>query len=95
MRTKLSYAEILNTCCLLGVLVERLVESLRVTQATVEFLTVEILGVKADFYTANKKTPWKKFEELEVMVKGMNAYYQEKLAEMQHKPTPKRNIITN
>lgn len=88
---KLTYEEVVQTCCLLGVLVERLLENLRATGITLEFLTTEVLKIKSEIYTTKKKTPWKRIDELEKMIKGMNAYYQEKLSEIQHRQPLKKD----
>ena len=55
---------------------------------TITFLIYETAKIQCEDYRDSKKTPWKRIDELEAMVKGMNAYYQEKLAELRHPTTP-------
>jgi len=55
---------------------------------TLEFLIMETAKIQCEDYRNSKKTPWKRIEELELMMKGMNAYYQEQLAELRHLTPP-------
>jgi len=62
---------------------------------TMEFLIFETLKLQALYLKDNKRTPYKRIEALEENMKGMNAYYQEQLAELRHHPTPplKRDFV--
>jgi hypothetical protein len=58
------------------------------TNQTILFLIQELLKLQALYLRDNKKTPYKRIEELELMVKGMNDYYQRKLTELRHPTSP-------
>ena len=94
---RLSYEELIKTCSLLGVYVERLASRVAVLEEQADFWATQILKFKVDVYNTDKywsrKTPWKRIDELEESLKGMNTYYQEKLAELQVSKRKKRDII--
>jgi hypothetical protein len=95
---RLTYEELIETGALLGALCLRLLERFKAMDETVEFLITEMLKTKVEVYNYNKKSPYKRMEELEASLKGMNAYYQERLAELHTPPkkdTSNRYIYTS
>ena len=86
---RLTYKELIETCSALGVRQEKIIKALLNVQENVKFLIEQNLKMGVDIYKANKKTPWKRIDELEASLKGMNAFYQEKLSKLQAKPLKK------
>lgn len=84
--------EYINAICNLGVRLERLedfiIKFFKTYKETTDFILKEAWKARIDLLKYNKKTPVRKLEELEASMKGMNTYYQERLAELS---TPKRN----
>ena len=47
-----------------------------------EFQTTNILEVKGDIYNSTRKTPWKRLDEMDGMIKGFISYHQEQMADI-------------
>lgn len=75
---KLTYSELVEILAITNVRIDRLEKCLTrfIHDFCVwsEFQTTQILDTKSDVYSYTKKTPWKKLDELEQIVKNFITY---------------------